>query len=141
MAKQHIDLEAKAKEAKTWTQRAGEALIAVLVAFAMLWAIPKLVPSSDVMTHLTAKAQAGLVGGFYPSQHRNDVTVVLIDDVALSRSEHGWPVPYATHARWLKSLARFQPRAIFLDVMFVQARTDETRCRIPTPVSLLSGPI
>lgn len=134
MAKQHIDLEAKAKEAKNWTQRAGEALIAVLVAFAMLWAIPKLVPSSDVMTHLTAKAQAGLVGGFYPSQHRNDVTVVLIDDVALSRSEHGWPVPYAAHARWLKSLARFQPRAIFLDVMFVQPRTDET---LPALVSAL----
>ena len=99
-------------ESKGWRQHAGEALIAVLVAFAMLWAIPKLVPSSDAMTHLTAKAQAGLVGGFYPSTHRNDVTVVVIDDLVLSRLEQGWPVPYATHGRWLRNLAKYQPRAI-----------------------------
>jgi CHASE2 domain-containing sensor protein len=123
-------------ESKGWRQHAGEALIAVLVAFAMLWAIPKLVPSSDAMTHLTAKAQAGLVGGFYPSTHRNDVTVVVIDDLVLSRLEQGWPVPYATHGRWLRNLAKYQPRAIFLDVMFVQARKDET---LPALVSALCG--
>lgn len=119
---------------KDWRQYGGEALIAVMVAFAMLWAVPKLVPSSDVMTHLTAKAQAGLVGGFYPSEHRNDVTIAVIDDSSLSRLEQGWPVPYATHARWLRNLAKYRPRAIFLDVMFVQARKDET---LPALVSAL----
>lgn len=134
MPKPRAGLQKKVQETKTWSQRLGEALIAVVVAFAMLWVLPKLVPSSDSMTHLTAKAQAGLVGGYYPGVRRNEVTVVLIDDLALSRLGQGWPVPYATHARWLKNLARYQPKAIFLDVTFGQARQDDT---LPTLVSAL----
>jgi len=100
--------QAHGKEGEGWAsksgwQHAGEVLIAVAIAFAMLWLIPKLVPGSDVMTHLTARIQAGMVGGFYPARHHDDVTVLLIDDTVLSKLDKGWPVPYATHARWLKN--------------------------------------
>ena len=134
--------QAHGKEGEGWAsksgwQHAGEALIAVAIAFVMLWLIPKLVPGSDVMTHLTARIQAGMVGGFYPARHHDDVTVLLIDDTALSKLDQGWPVPYATHARWLKNLgSSYTPRAIFLDVTFVQARKDET---LPALVSALCG--
>jgi len=91
--------EGEGGASKSGWQHAGE----VLIAFAMLWLIPKLLPGSDVMTHLTARIQAGMVGGFYPARHHDDVTVLLIDDTVLSKLEKGWPVPYATHARWLKN--------------------------------------
>ncbi|MBU4424807.1 MAG: CHASE2 domain-containing protein [Gammaproteobacteria bacterium] len=101
--------------------------MAIVVAFLMLAIMPKLMPSSDLMTHLTARSQAALVGSFYPIQQRDNVTVLLIDDKALADLEQGWPVPYATHARWLSNLGTlYQPRAVFLDITFTQARKDET---------------
>ena len=107
---------------KFW-QHAVEAVTVILTAFLMLWLLPKLMPSSDLMTHLTARGQAALVGSYYPPAQRDSVTVVLIDDDALASTAHGWPVPYATHARWLSNLGSvYQPRAVFLDVTFTQAR-------------------
>lgn len=101
----------------------------------MLAILPKLMPSSDLMTHLTARGQAALVGSFYPSAERDNVTVVLIDDDALAGSGHGWPVPYATHARWLSNLGTvYKPRAVFVDVTFTQVRKDDT---LPQLVSAL----
>lgn len=111
---------------KPW-QHAAEALLAIFAAFLMLAIMPKLMPSSDLMTHLTARTQAALVGSFYPSEQRDNVTVLLIDDKALGSAEQGWPVPYATHARWLSNLGSlYKPRAVFLDITFTQARKDET---------------
>ena len=111
---------------KLW-RLAAEAFLAIVVAFLMLAIMPKLMPSSDLMTHLTARSQAALVGSFYPIQQRDNVTVLLIDDKALADLEQGWPVPYATHARWLSNLGTlYQPRAVFLDITFTQARKDET---------------
>lgn len=111
---------------KPW-RLAAEAILAIVVAFLMLAIMPKLMPSSDVMTHLTARSQAALVGSFYPIQQRDNVIVLLIDDKALADLEQGWPVPYATHARWLSNLGTlYQPRAVFLDITFTHARKDET---------------
>ena len=45
MTKLRAGLQKKVQETKTWSQRLGEALIAVVVAFAMLWVLPKLVPA------------------------------------------------------------------------------------------------
>ena len=119
---------------KSW-QHAVEAVTVILTAFLMLWLLPKLMPSSDLMTHLTARGQAALVGSYYPPAQRDSVTVVLIDDDALASTAHGWPVPYATHARWLSNLGSvYQPRAVFLDVTFTQARKDDT---LPQLVSAL----
>lgn len=122
------------KPSKLW-HHAVEAVTVIVTAFLMLAILPKLMPSSDLMTHLTARGQAALVGSFYPSAQRDNVTVVLIDDDALAGSAHGWPVPYATHARWLSNLgAVYKPRAVFVDVTFTQARKDDT---LPQLVSAL----
>ena len=93
----------------------------------MLAILPKLMPSSDLMTHLTARVQAVLVGSFYPAQERDNISVLLIDDKAVAAQEKGWPLPYASHARWLTHLGtQYQPRAIFVDITFTQARKDDS---------------
>lgn len=127
--------------------------VALVISFLMLWGIPKVVPSSDAITHVTARLQSALVGAFYPATHRDDVTVLLIDDASLTELGQGWPVPYRTHARWLSVLGQvYKPRAIFLDITFTQARDDATLpalvqslCRlrdrgVPVFLAALPGP-
>ena len=69
-------------------------IVAALVAITMLWATPRLTPSSDLLTYAIARLQARLVGGYYSPAHRNDTTVVLIDDDSLDPQKGAWPVPY-----------------------------------------------
>lgn len=110
-----------------FVHRIVEAFVAILAAFLMLAIIPKLMPSSDVMTHLTARTQAALVGSFYPPAQRDNITVLLIDDDTLADTGQGWPVAYATHARWLSNLGTlYKPRAVFVDITFTQQRKDDT---------------
>jgi CHASE2 domain-containing sensor protein len=119
-------LNAQTPSLKLW-QHAVEAVAAVCAAFLMLAIMPKLMPSSDLMTHLTARVQAVLVGSFYPAQERDNISVLLIDDKAVAAQEKGWPLPYASHARWLTHLGtQYQPRAIFVDITFTQARKDDS---------------
>lgn len=102
-------------------------VVAVVVAFVMLWATPLVAPSSDLLTYATARAQSRLMGGYYPAARHDDVTVLLIDDDSVERVGRGWPVPYGSHARWLSNLGSlYQPRAIFLDITFGQERQDDT---------------
>ncbi|MCR2740553.1 CHASE2 domain-containing protein, partial [Salmonella enterica] len=82
-----------------------------------------------------ARLQARLVGGYYSPAHRNDTTVVLIDDDSLDPQKGAWPVPYRTHARWLRNIGLIhKPRAIFLDITFGRERDDPT---LPELVSAL----
>lgn len=110
-------------------------IIAALVAITMLWATPRLTPSSDLLTYAIARLQARLVGGYYSPAHRNDTTVVLIDDDSLDPQKGAWPVSYRTHARWLRNIGLIhKPRAIFLDITFGRERDDPT---LPELVSAL----
>lgn len=110
-------------------------IVAALVAITMLWATPRLTPSSDLLTYAIARLQARLVGGYYSPAHRNDTTVVLIDDDSLDPQKGAWPVPYRTHARWLRNIGLIhKPRAIFLDITFGRERDDPT---LPELVSAL----
>lgn len=102
-------------------------IVAAIVAITMLWATPRLTPSSDLLTYAVARLQARLVGGHYDIARRDDTTVVLIDDASLDPQKGAWPVPYRTHARWLRNIGLIhKPRAIFLDITFGRERDDPT---------------
>lgn len=111
----------------------ARAAISVVTAFVLLWLLPKLDPSADVLTHMAAKAQSLSVGGFYPWVDqdapiaRDRLTVVLLDDETLRQSGEGWPLPYQVHARWLRNMGEmYQPKAIFWDITFSHQRADST---------------
>ncbi|SFP52511.1 CHASE2 domain-containing protein [Pseudomonas borbori] len=60
----------------------------------------------------------------YPAQAQADVVVVLIDDQALARMQASWPLRYNEQARLLRQLLSYQPKSVFVDVLFTQRRYD-----------------
>ena len=102
----------------------------LVIALVMLAVEPWLVPEAEAVTHVMAKAQAGVLGGWYSRAKRDDITVLLIDSPSLERLGQPWPADYRTHARWLRNLAAKEkedrPRAVFIDIIFGQARKDDT---------------
>lgn len=60
----------------------------------------------------------------YPQDGRPKIGVILLGDNDLRQS--GWPAPYSTHAAALQSLAKFAPRAVAIDLVFIDERKDET---------------
>jgi hypothetical protein len=102
-------------------------IVAAIVAITMLWATPRLTPSSDLLTYAVARLQARLVGGHYDATRRDDTTVVLIDDASLDPQKGTWPVTYQSYARWLRNIGLiYKPRAIFLDITLGREREDST---------------
>ncbi|MDX5372299.1 MAG: CHASE2 domain-containing protein [Pseudomonadaceae bacterium] len=61
---------------------------------------------------------------FYPEQGQEEVVVVLIDDQALSDMRTSWPMRYAEQARLLRQLLGYQPKSLFIDLLYTQRRFD-----------------
>ncbi|WP_423195255.1 CHASE2 domain-containing protein [Cupriavidus sp. H19C3] len=104
-------------------------IFALLVSFTMLVGVPLLLPvdAGDAITHANARLQSALAGDFYPATHRDDTTVLLIDDDSVADTGQGWPLPYRTHARWLSVIGNaYKPRAVFVDITFTAPRQDDT---------------
>ena len=69
-----------------------------------------------------AKILAPIEGYFYGTTHRDDITVLLIDDASLNKIGITWPAPYAYEARLLRAVGRYQPKSVFLDIFFKDNR-------------------
>ncbi|WP_084619021.1 CHASE2 domain-containing protein [Thalassobaculum salexigens] len=53
------------------------------------------------------------------SDWNEEMAVVLIDDVFVENHSQ-WPMPYIDHARVLKKILTFEPRAVFIDLLFAK---------------------
>lgn len=69
-----------------------------------------------------AKVIAPVAGYLYGTSHRDDITVLLIDEVSLEKAGITWPAPYAYHARLLRAIGRHDPKAVFVDIYFKDNR-------------------
>lgn len=69
-----------------------------------------------------AKVIAPVAGYLYGTSHRDDITVLLIDDVSLEKAGITWPAPYAYQARLLRAIGRHDPKAVFVDIYFKDNR-------------------
>lgn len=67
---------------------------------------------------ITARAMAP----FYESPARDEIAVVLIDDVAVRRLQTGWPPRYSDYEALLRRVLAHQPRAVYLDVLLIDER-------------------
>lgn len=61
----------------------------------------------------------------YPKSHDARVVVVLASDPSLGE-KYTFPLKYAFHAEVINQLAKYQPRAVFIDLLFPDERSDET---------------
>ncbi len=69
---------------------------------------------------------------------QTDTTVVLFREENLHHLGVQYPVPYGMHAQILEALASYQPRAVFVDFAFIDARENDDEladalCRLGRP--------
>jgi hypothetical protein len=108
----------------------GSFVLLVIVSFILLWVGDKLNASGMVLTRFMARMQAPLTAQFnYPTQVREQITVVMYDQQYLKATGSAWPISYQDHADWLLRLTAdpgARPKAIMLDITFGQERADPT---------------
>jgi hypothetical protein len=83
---------------------------------------------SDLTHRYTQDIADLLVEGpyLYPTTGRDTVSVALVDDTTLSDMHMPWPWSYGAQARVLDSLLAYRPRAVIVDLLFVDPRNDDT---------------
>lgn len=59
-----------------------------------------------------------LFSHFYPALGQQRIAVVLIDDRYVQRHHSAWPLPYAEQAKLFKNLLSYQPKAVFVDLLY-----------------------
>jgi CHASE2 domain-containing sensor protein len=69
-------------------------------------------------------ANLTVTGPLYPDDGSNQVSVALIVDDSLHALGMQWPMSYGDHARALDSLLVYEPRAVAVDILFVDERDD-----------------
>jgi len=67
----------------------------------------------------------GIVKYIYPSHGQAETTVVLFREENLRMLKEPYPVSYERHAEILEALSIYQPRAVFLDFVFLDKRPRE----------------
>lgn len=67
----------------------------------------------------------GIVKYIYPSVGQAETTVVLFREDNLRMLKEPYPVSYERHAEILEALSIYQPRAVFLDFVFLDKRSRE----------------
>ncbi|MGI9273939.1 MAG: CHASE2 domain-containing protein, partial [Endozoicomonas sp.] len=59
---------------------------------------------------------------FYGSEGQPEVTVIQINDQVLNEMNLTWPLNYQQHARILRRVLSYEPRAVFIDFLYTQDR-------------------
>jgi CHASE2 domain-containing sensor protein len=103
-------------------------LVLSLTAFAsfQIWMNP--FGFSDLVQRYAQDVSDLLITGpyFYGTEGRDQVSVALIDDRTLHDLGTPWPWTYGDHARALEALRQYHPKAVVVDILFVDSRKDDT---------------
>jgi CHASE2 domain-containing sensor protein len=81
-----------------------------------------------------------LIGPLYPTDHQNDITVILFNEATLNHLGTTWPVPLGTHAEILKRIREMGPRAVMVDFIFPDERQDQTRDDLLNTIDQFKNP-
>lgn len=106
---------------RVWLHR-GLARFVSIIAFGtfVIYANPlNLVATTNLQT---ARILNHFLSLFLPDRWRDDVAVVLIDDHYVN-NHSSWPMSYVEHARNLSRILAFEPRAVFVDMLFARNKT------------------
>lgn len=77
-----------------------------------------------------------ILAPIYPKQAQAEITVVLVNDESLHRLDQPWPPRYGFHGRVLRAIRRHRPKGVFVDILFLNRREDET---LPALVSAMQS--
>lgn len=103
-------------------------VVAWLLAFAsfQIWMNP--FGFSDLVQRYTQDISDLLITGphLYPTTGRDKISVALIDEETLHSANMPWPWTYGQHALALGALRALKPKAVIIDILFVDNRPDNT---------------
>lgn len=85
---------------------------------------------SEYASRATARLLAPILAAGYGPGNADKVSVVLVDEPSLAQSNVTWPPKYGYHANVLDAIAQYGPKAIFVDVLFVDRRNDPSIDRL-----------
>ncbi len=92
-------------------------VVGLLLAF-----ISSSLPVQEIAKRMTTRIYAPLLTLNYSTQGRDTITIMTLDDVDLQSYGLSWPVPLDYYQRLIDRVVTFQPRAIFIDVLFLDNR-------------------
>lgn len=109
---------------RTLSVALGAALVMFLWAALLEWIDPfGLNRNADRYSeHLNARLEAP----FYNSRAQGDIVMVLITPDTLKSRGYAWPPRYEYYADTVRRILYDSPRAVFVDVLVRQARTEDT---------------
>lgn len=81
-------------------------------------------PVEEAAKRMTTRIFAPLLTLNYPKDGQDTITVLSIDDTDLNSYDLVWPVPLDFYQRKIDSIVVHQPKAIFLDILFLDNRSD-----------------
>lgn len=99
-------------------------LCTVLAGLALAW-LSNFLDGQETLKRLAARSYAPLLSEAYGPAGQNLITVLTVDDGDLKEYGLSWPVPLEFHGRLIQRVARQHPRAVFLDVVFLDNRPPE----------------
>lgn len=103
-------------------------LVVSLTAFAgfQIWLNP--FGFSDLVQRYSQDVADLLITGpyLYGTEGRDKVSVAIIDEGTLQALQKPWPWKYGDHAQMLNALLAYKPKAVVIDILFVDSRPDDT---------------
>lgn len=110
--------------ARAWLRQCGgKFLLYVLVGLTLAYFADWL-PVSEGAKRVLTRVWGPVLTAHYPTTGRDKITVMLADDADLREYDEVWPVPLGFHQRRLQELLKFQPKAVFFDIVFLDDRKD-----------------
>ena len=103
-------------------------VVVLLFGFAAFQIIMNPFGFSDLTQRYTQDIANLLIDGpyLYPEAGRDQLSVALVDDNSLRELGMPWPWSYGAQARALDALLALKPRAVIVDLMFIDPRNDDT---------------
>ena len=90
----------------------------LMVGLFLAWLSNKLM-ISEVIKRATTRIYAPALSLVYPDAGQRAITVMTLDDTDLKEYGLNWPVPLDYYQRLLDGVVKRNPKAIFLDVLFL----------------------
>jgi len=81
-----------------------------------------------------------LIGPLYPTDHRDDITVVLFNEATLKYLGATWPTALGVHAEVLKTIRAMEPKAVMVDFIFPDSRRDPTVVELQEAIRAFEEP-
>jgi len=81
-----------------------------------------------------------LIGPLYPTEQRENITVVLLNEATLKYLGATWPTALGVHAEILRTIREMEPRAVMVDFIFPDHRDDPTVTELQEAIRAFKGP-